>query len=67
MGISSFMHCLIGLLKKRKKAKTDHSGSKPKEDGSKALSQPESPQAPPAASTHGTEDISVVNTAAVGA
>jgi hypothetical protein len=63
------MHCLTGLLKKRKKAKTDHSGSKPKQDGSKApsLGQPETPQAPPAASTHGTEDISVVNTAAVGA
>ena len=67
--ISSLTHCLVGLLKKRRKAKTDHSGIKPKEEAPKAssLDHPETPQAPPGPSTHGTEEISVANTAAVSA
>lgn len=67
--ISSLTHCLTGLLKKRRKAKADHSGTKSKQEAPKApsLDQPVTPQAPPSLSTHGTEEISVVNTAAVGA
>lgn len=58
-----------GLLKKRKKTKAEPSGSKPKQEPIKASpsGQPETPQVPPTPSTHSTEDISVVNTAAVGA
>jgi len=57
------------LLKKRRKTKKDHSGIKPKQEAPKAssLDQPKTPQAPPALSTHDTEEISVANTAAVGA
>ena len=67
--IPSLTHCLTGLLKKRRKAKADHNGTKSKQEASKApsLDQPVTPQAPPSLSTHGTEEISVVNTAAVGA
>ena len=64
------MHCPTGLLKKRKKTKTEPSASKPKQELTKASSsgQPETRQVPPTFSTHSTEeDISVVNTAAVGA
>jgi hypothetical protein len=63
------MHCLIGLLKKRKKTKAEPNGSKPKQESTKASSsgQPEIPQVPPNLSTDNAKDISVVNTAAVGA
>ncbi len=63
------MHCLTGLLKKRKKAKTEHSGSKPKQGPAKATSsgQAEVPHVPSALLTHSAEEISAVNTAAVSA
>jgi hypothetical protein len=61
------MHCLTGLLKKRKKTKTGPSGSKPKQEPTKAPSsdEVETPQLP--LSTHSSEEIMVANTAAVGA
>lgn len=63
------MHCPTGLLKKRKKVKAESSGSKPKQEPTNASSsgQPETPQVPPTLSTQNAEEISVVNTAAVGA
>ena len=63
------MHCPTGLLKKRKKTKGEPSGSKLKQEPTNAShsDQPETPKMPPTLSTHSAEDISVVNTAAVGA
>ncbi len=63
------MHCLTGLLKKRKKTKTEPSGSKLKQEPTKVPSsgEVESPQPPLSTSTHSSGEISVVNTATVGA
>lgn len=60
------MHCPTGLLKKRKKTKAEPSGSKPKQEPTNTppSGQPETPQT---LSTHSTKEVSVVNTAAVGA
>ena len=71
MGILGFRHSCIaptGLLKKRKKTKGEPSGSKPKQEPTKTSPSgpPETPQVPPI-STHSTEEVTVVNTAAVGA
>jgi hypothetical protein len=64
------MHCLIGLRKKRKKAKKDQSLPKPEPEVAKGPSsqgQQQAQQAPPTVLNHSPEELSVVNTAAVGA
>jgi hypothetical protein len=60
------MHCLIGLLKKRKKTKVEPSGPKPKQEPTKASpsGQAETPQT---LATNSAKEVSVVNTAGIGA
>jgi len=60
-------HCLVGLRKKRKKAKMDQSLPKPEPEVTKGSSSQGQQQAPPTVSNHSPEELSVVSTAAVGA
>jgi hypothetical protein len=62
-------HCLVGLRKKRKKAKIDQGLPKPESEVTTGSSQGQQPaeQAPPTVLNHRPEELSVVNTAAVGA
>lgn len=69
MGILGFRHSCIaptGLLKKRKKTKVELSGSNPKQEPTETSSsgQQDTPQI---LSTDSAKEVSVVNTAAVGA
>lgn len=59
------MHCPTGLLKKRKKTKAEPSGLKPKQGPTKT--SPSGQSDPQTLSTHSAKEVSVVNTAAVGA